>query len=130
MNDVAFDPETGEILEQPQPTRRPPPPVHDPDLQPPKPRRSRRKKPNGNGRMPVPKDETKRQKFLRLANQRFDKIVRAILHMRGLGRNQSAYEYGDTDIDRISDLLVAELEAMKAEMKRRGRPIQTKLDLQ
>ena len=115
MNEIPFNPETGEILEAPQQ---------------PTPRRRKKKRTNGNGRAPIPADETKRQKFIRLASQRFDRIVRSIHVMRGLGRNQSAYEYGDADVDQITDKLVAELEAMAAEMKRRGRPIQTKLDLQ
>jgi hypothetical protein len=124
MNDVNFDPETGEILEPPS---APVQPAHE------KPKRARKpkpKRPAGNGRAPIPKDETKRQKFLRLVNQRFDKIVKAVHHMRGLGRNQASYEYGDADVDRVVDLLVAELQAMAAEMKRRGKPVQTKLDLQ
>jgi hypothetical protein len=115
MNDIAFDPETGEVIEpQPAPAS--------------KPRRSRKKR--GNGRTPIPADETKRQKFVRLANHRFDRVVKAMHILRSLGRNQGSYEYGDADVDQITDKLVAELEAMAAEMKRRGRPIQTKLDLQ
>jgi hypothetical protein len=87
------------------------------------------RKPNGRKRVRVPESETRREKFMRIAQLRFDRIVHAIHTMRGLGRNQQAYEYGDIDVDRITDLLVAELEAMKAEMKRRGRPTQIKLDL-
>lgn len=119
MNDINFDPETGEVLNEPPAAV----PVQ------PKPVRKRAKK-KGNGRVPIPADESRRAKFVRLANNRFDRIVKAMHVMRALGRNQSAYEYGDADIDRITDLLVAELEAVKAEMKRRGRPAQTKLDLQ
>lgn len=120
MTDVRqeFDPETGEILE---------PPAAAPA---PQPKRKRVAKKKANGRIPPPPDETKRQKFVRLANQRFNRVVKALHVLRSLGRNQSAYEYGDGDIDQITDKLVAELEAVAAEMKRRGRPVVTKLDLQ
>lgn len=116
MTDVQFDPETGEVLSEA--------PVPHP---PAKKKRARKK---ASTRQPIPADETRRQKFLRLVNHRFDRIVHAMHVMRALGRNQASYEYGDADIDRIFDLLVAELEQMAAEMRRRGRPAQTKLDLQ
>lgn len=116
MNDVQFDPETGEVLEQPAPA-------------PEKPKRLRKKKPRSNGRAPVPADESKRDKFLRLVTQRFDRIVNAIHVMRGLGRNQSSYEYSDADVDQVTDMLVAELQAMAAELKRRGRPEKPRLHL-
>jgi hypothetical protein len=117
-----FDPGTGEILDGSTGSPQPPPA--------PAPVKRARKKKRGNGRIPPPPDETKRARFIRLANRRFDQIVHAMHVMRSLGRNQSAYDYGDADIDQITDKLVAELEQMKAEMKRRGRPVQTRLDLQ
>jgi hypothetical protein len=115
-----FNPETGEIIGRREPQPQPP-------AAPRKPRKARKK---ANGRAPVPADESRRAKFVRLAKGRFERIVRAIHTMRSLGRNQAAYEYGDADIEVITDRLVAELEAMKNEMKRRGRPVQTSLDLQ
>jgi hypothetical protein len=115
IDDVRFDPETGEILEP---------------AAPPAPAKKKRARKKPNGRAPIPENEGRREKFVRLANNRYDRIVKAIHTMRGLGRNQSSYDYGDADIDQITDMLVAELEAMKAELKRRGRPQQTKLNLQ
>jgi hypothetical protein len=115
MTDVQFDPETGEVIE---------PAV----LPMPKPRKriTKKKPPTSNGPR-VPLDETKRQKFERLAEFRFGRIVRALHYMRGLGRNQGAYEYGEADVERLRTKLQAEVDEALGEMKRRGRPIQTKL---
>lgn len=117
MTDVQFDPETGEIIE---PTAPPPPKPGR------RPRTAKKKPPVSNGPR-VPLDETKRQKFERLAEHRFGRIVRALHNMRGLGRNQGSYEYGEADVERLRVKLQAEVDETIGEMKRRGKPVQTKL---
>lgn len=114
MTDEFVDPQTGEITEQPA-------------AAPPQPKRRRTAKKKGNGRVPVPADEGRREKFERLAEQRFGKIVAAFHVLRKIGRNQGAYEYGEADVEQIRVKLQAELDETLGELKRRGKPPQTKL---
>ena len=114
MTDQLHDSVTGEIREQP---------VGPPAPLPIRKKRSRKK----SARIPPPADETKRAKFERLAEQRFGSVVKALHVLRKLGRNQGAYEYGDNDVEQIREKISAELEAACAELKRRGKPVQTKL---
>jgi hypothetical protein len=127
MTEVLHNPVTGEIIESKPNLSQPIHPSPMPDLAP-APVRRRRKKSNGKAhRPPPPADETKRAKFERLAEQRFGNVVKALHVLRKLGRNQSDYEYDDEDVDLIREKIFAEVDAACGELKRRGKPVQTKL---
>jgi predicted secreted protein len=111
MTEVLHNPVTGEIIESKPNLSQPIHPSPMPDLAP----------------APVPADETKRAKFERLAEQRFGNVVKALHVLRKLGRNQSDYEYDDEDVDLIREKIFAEVDAACGELKRRGKPVQTKL---
>ena len=52
--------------------------------------------------------ETDRQKFVRLANARVNKAIKAI-HLIGNLSNKSNYQYEDTDIEKIFRALTNEM---------------------
>ena len=62
----------------------------------------------------------KREKFVELAEKR---TVNAIKSIRVIGKlgNRAAYDYSDTDVNKIVKALSDEIEALKSRMKRSGR---------
>jgi hypothetical protein len=97
-----FDPTTGEIIE---------PPAAPPQT-PPRKRASRKKR--GNGRAPIPENETPRDRYLRSSETRMKGALLAIDLVGAFGRNRGNYEYSDQEAER----LVARLEAAIADTKR------------
>lgn len=63
--------------------------------------------------------ETKRQRFVRLAESRTSNAIRAIRTIGKLG-NKVQYEFDEADIRKIAGALVKEVDAMKARMGDRG----------
>lgn len=68
-----------------------------------------------------PSDENKlqgikREKFVKLAESRTVNAIKAIRTIGKLG-NPNAYEYDDSDVNKIVKALTSEIEAMKARMK-------------
>jgi hypothetical protein len=63
--------------------------------------------------------ETKRQRFVRLAERRTSNAIRAIRTIGNLG-NKAQYDFDDTDIRKIAGALAKEIEAMKTRMGDRG----------
>ena len=61
----------------------------------------------------VPANETKRDKFIRLADARVSRVLKQIRMIGNL--SASGYEYGQSDIDKIYDAL---LETVKSTMAR------------
>lgn len=150
MSDTNFDPETGEILEQPPippaaqattinghgdvvidngPRVTPAPPQAPPPAAPAaRPARTRRApKKRASSRVPPPPDESRRDRFIRIATGRFNSVVTALRILRKIGRNQSSYEYGDQDLERIRSKLQEELDQTMVKLKREGPPQQIKL---
>jgi predicted helicase len=62
---------------------------------------------------------SKRDKFVQLAESRTQNAIRAIRVIGKLG-NKSAYEYDDSDVQKIARALTRELEALKARMSPSG----------
>lgn len=56
--------------------------------------------------------ETKREKFVRLAENRTNKII-DMIRLLGNCSNQSLYEYDSKDVDKIFDTIQSELNAAK-----------------
>ena len=65
--------------------------------------------------------ESKRDKFVELAQRRTVNAIKAIRVIGKLG-NRSAYEYTDADVSKIVKALNDEIEALKRRMKSSGRP--------
>lgn len=63
--------------------------------------------------------ETKRDRFVRLAESRTSNAIRAIRTIGKLG-NKVQYDFDDSDIRKIVSALSKEIEAMKARMGDRG----------
>ena len=63
----------------------------------------------------------KRDKFVELAQKRTVNAIKAIRVIGKLG-NRSAYEYTDTDVNKIVKALNEEIEALRTRMKSSGRP--------
>ena len=63
--------------------------------------------------------ETKRQRFVRLAESRTCNAIRAIRTIGKLG-NKAQYEFDETDIRKVAAALLKEIEAMKARMGDQG----------
>jgi hypothetical protein len=57
----------------------------------------------------------KRQKFVQLAERRTVNAIKAIRVLGKLG-NKSAYEYDDTDVKKIVNVLSRELDGLKARL--------------
>jgi hypothetical protein len=65
----------------------------------------------------------KREKFVKLAENRTRNALRAIRTIGKLG-NKNAYDYGPDDVKKIASALTKEVEAMKARMSHaRGKDI-------
>ena len=58
------------------------------------------------------KVETKREKFIRIAEGRTNKII-DMIHLLGNCSNQNTYEYTQKDIDKIFNTLDSELKEAK-----------------
>ena len=58
------------------------------------------------------KQETKRDKFIRLAEARTNKII-DMIQLLGNCSNQSQYEYSQKDVNKIFTAIQAELDAAK-----------------
>jgi len=61
----------------------------------------------------------KREKFVKLAENRTRNAIRAIRVIAKLG-NKNAYEYDDSDVQKIARALTREIEALRARMSSRG----------
>jgi hypothetical protein len=61
----------------------------------------------------------KRQKFVTLAENRTRNAIKAIRVIGKLG-NKSAYQFDDSDVQKIARALSKEVEAMKARMSQTG----------
>ncbi len=62
----------------------------------------------------------KREKFVELAQKRTINAIKAIRVIGKLG-NRSAYDYTDTDVNKIIRGLNDEIEALRSRLKRSGR---------
>lgn len=63
--------------------------------------------------------ESKRDRFVRLAEGRTSNAIRAIRTIAKLG-NKAQYEFDESDIRKIAAALTKEVDAMKARMGDRG----------
>jgi hypothetical protein len=61
----------------------------------------------------------KREKFVRLAENRTKNAIRAIRVIGKLG-NKSAYEYDDADVKKIASVLSREIDSLRARMSSSG----------
>jgi hypothetical protein len=68
----------------------------------------------------VPAKAHKREKFVKLAENRTVNAIRAIRVIGKLG-NKSAYQYDESDVQKIVRALTREVEALKARMTSSGR---------
>jgi hypothetical protein len=62
---------------------------------------------------------SKREKFVELAENRTRNAIKAIRVIAKLG-NKHAYEYDDSDVQKIARALMREIEALKARMSAPG----------
>lgn len=62
------------------------------------------------------KEETKREKFVRLANSRTGKALDAIANLAGLA-SPTNYEYSDADWAKVFSALEAEMTKLQARVK-------------
>jgi hypothetical protein len=63
--------------------------------------------------------ETKRDRFVRLAEGRTSNAIRAIRTIGKLG-NKAQYEFDEADVRKIASALAKEIDAMKTRMGDRG----------
>lgn len=63
--------------------------------------------------------ESKRDRFVRLAESRTSNAIRAIRTIGKLG-NKAQYDFDESDIRKIAGALAKEIDAMKARMGDRG----------
>lgn len=63
--------------------------------------------------------ESKRDRFVRLAESRTSNAIRAIRTIGKLG-NKAQYDFDESDIRKIAGALTKEIDAMKARMGDRG----------
>ena len=61
----------------------------------------------------------KREKFVELAQNRTKNAIKAIRVIAKLG-NKNAYEFTETDVNKIAKALIREIELMKARMSTKG----------
>lgn len=66
--------------------------------------------------IPAKRPETNRDRFERVAKRRVDTAINAIRTLTKMGRNRSAYEYSEQDVERIAEGIAAEIAAMKSQM--------------
>ena len=64
-------------------------------------------------------DETKSEKFRRLAERRTSNVLKALEVLSNLS-NKSQYEWSDTEIDQIADSIKTKLTDMKSSFVTRG----------
>lgn len=64
-------------------------------------------------------EETKRDRFVRLAESRTNNAIRSIRTISKLG-NKSYYEFDDGDVRKIVGALTREIEALKTRMSDQG----------
>jgi hypothetical protein len=64
-------------------------------------------------------EESKRDRFVRLAESRTSNAIRAIRTIGKLG-NKTQYDFDESDIRKITGALTKEIDAMKARMGDRG----------
>ncbi len=62
----------------------------------------------------------KQENFRRIAENRVTKIVDLIAKLQNLS-NTSFYEYTDTEIDKLFDIIQSELDKQRKEFKKKGR---------
>lgn len=79
----------------------------------PEPKRSVSSKGNLLGRKPIPENETKADKFIRLATIRVNNAIVPIRHLRNLA-NRSQYDFNDQQIRTMLDFIRAELDKTEA----------------
>lgn len=104
MTDEFVDPQTGEITEQPAAA----------PLQP----RRRRAKKKGNGRVPIPENETPRDRFLRRSTTQMTNALTAIDLIASFGRNRANYDYDEAAAVRLASRLEDALANMRRELAR------------
>jgi len=63
--------------------------------------------------------DTKRSKFVQLAKRRTVNAIKAIRVIAKLG-NRSAYEYSETDVNKIAKALQKEIDALRLRMTSKG----------
>ncbi len=68
---------------------------------------------------PLSAKAAKRQKFVELAENRTRNAIKSIRVIAKLG-NKNAYEYDDSDVQKIARALMKEIEALKARMSQAG----------
>ena len=74
---------------------------------------------------PLPPARDKRAKFVTFAQRRTSNAMRTIRQIGKLG-NRQAYDYTDTDVDKITTALEAELEMLRQRMT--GRQKKAEID--
>ena len=71
------------------------------------------------GEKPTPAKAGKREKFVELAENRTVNAIKAIRVIGKLG-NKNAYQFDDSDVQKIVKALTKEVEALKARMSTSG----------
>lgn len=66
-------------------------------------------------------NETKAEKFVRLANFRYGKVAEAMHHMYNLA-NTNTYEYTDEQVQRLVDAMYDEIIALKKAFTDKKKP--------
>ena len=74
------------------------------------------------------KEETKREKFVRLAENRTNKIIDT-LQLLGNCSNTSAYEYSQADVDKIFNTIQAQLNETKRRFNKHSESKNSKFTL-
>ena len=69
--------------------------------------------------MDTNRQTVKRERFVRLAEARVEKAIRALRVIGNLA-NRNNYEYTDRDVQKIHNALVAELANLKAQFRTSG----------
>jgi hypothetical protein len=64
-----------------------------------------------------PQEETARQRFVRLANKRVVKVIKAIQLIGNL--SSRAYQYDDKDVDKIFDAIQTEVDQARSKFLKR-----------
>jgi ribosomal protein L7/L12 len=70
-------------------------------------------------RIQAPRKGANRAKFVKLAESRTKNAIKAIRVISKLG-NKNAYEFTETDVNKIAKALIREVEQMKARMSATG----------
>jgi hypothetical protein len=80
-----------------------------------------RPRPNGSKRPQGRPEETKRDKFKRLAKGRMHSAIKRIRMLARMGGNASAYEYDEADVEKIVFQLQEEVAAVQRALKPKTR---------